>query len=611
MKNRKLFSAMLLMSVGSVMSGCGGNDNTSDIEDPISQDEVQETKIINAKIIGSIPEEQGTTALIFFGKYDVERFYYGNKDINNDGMLDNPWTEQSELGGASFDIDLTDPQLKQTRPEIFATGSYSILDILNFMSDTRDDLEITTEYSEELDTYLLKTSWDEDGDGTFDYVNDPNFYATAEYSDDDSLSKAGQALYSRLDKFLVKNDTRIRFRPYSAAITERREASQASEMARAPATRDDGKFIIPTVTIQAADETFVFTDVEVTAHDLRLDRFQSGVITHADILLSMADQPGKYSSILPIEYTVWPTLISGVVMNSYMISSIAGSTSGMDFGWNTSAHNSAFSNDFYFWPVLRGGTAPSTNPDNPMYINKAPWKNYGDGVVIGQDEQGNDLYDNMAWRTTDTEDDSYSDWYDFVNNGFWSENYIHIATDLRVINNNPPSDVIYKYGSGMANLLDFDGDADLSPALVSIVDYTLYISDVSEPLKETHFGWGYADCAMCHTLEGIHSKSDIGGLGVDVLDQSAVPTGEVVMAPYICAECHGSNGAPKAHGETGWCNWCHNSFTKLKWHGDATNADPYDFDEDGYNGVVTPQHSEAIATAFPDPISCGTCHPNE
>jgi hypothetical protein len=85
-------------------------------------------------------------------------------------------------------------------------------------------------------------------------------------------------------------------------------------------------------------------------------------------------------------------------------------------------------------------------------------------------------------------------------------------------------------------------------------------------LDSRHQGWQRAGCGECH------------------------PTGQddhfADRRPWECAECHGTNGAPRGHGGSPPCLGCHQA---------------------GGGQVAAPAHEPPAA--FPDPRSCRTCHP--
>ena len=84
---------------------------------------------------------------------------------------------------------------------------------------------------------------------------------------------------------------------------------------------NDGKIIIPEVKIYGKTFSKEFTDVEVTAHNLRDDVFQQGVITAIDVILSLADQ-GE----LTYELNWYDSIGQASVVRSYWVDTIDNDT---------------------------------------------------------------------------------------------------------------------------------------------------------------------------------------------------------------------------------------------------------------------------------------------
>jgi hypothetical protein len=53
---------------------------------------------------------------------------------------------------------------------------------------------------------------------------------------------------------------------------------------------NNGTMVVKEVIIRGRTRTITFNDVEVTAHNLRNDTFQDGVITGIDVIMSLGDQ---------------------------------------------------------------------------------------------------------------------------------------------------------------------------------------------------------------------------------------------------------------------------------------------------------------------------------
>lgn len=98
-----------------------------------------------------------------------------------------------------------------------------------------------------------------------------------------------------------------------------------------------------------------------------------------------------------------------------------------------------------------------------------------------------------------------------------------------------------------------DTGLDTPGTLDTAVEAETHATPVAPALTSAHAGWENPKCLTCHEYDAHNDGSD----------------------PYLCAGCHGTNGAPKGH-KTGGCD-CH-----AGEHGDV---------------------------GFPSPLSCTTCHP--
>jgi len=94
-----------------------------------------------------------------------------------------------------------------------------------------------------------------------------------------------------------------------------------------------------------------------------------------------------------------------------------------------------------------------------------------------------------------------------------------------------------------------------TPPPADTVEAETYATPEPNKLTSGHSGWEEAKCWDCH-------EADEHNDGLD---------------PYLCADCHGTNGAPGGHSDSNNCGGCHGAE-----HGDV---------------------------GFPDPLSCKTCHP--
>ena len=85
---------------------------------------------------------------------------------------------------------------------------------------------------------------------------------------------------------------------------------------------NEGKIIIPTVYITGRTFGETFYDVEVTAHNLRNDVFQDGIITAIDVVLSLGD-------IGSIEYDLqwYESIGTAEIVKNYWVEGINGDIS--------------------------------------------------------------------------------------------------------------------------------------------------------------------------------------------------------------------------------------------------------------------------------------------
>jgi hypothetical protein len=97
-----------------------------------------------------------------------------------------------------------------------------------------------------------------------------------------------------MDLFPYKRGTTLRvYREREEGIANIQRAYQ-EEMTRLAA--NNAKVMIPEMTIESPSGVKSFEDVEVTAHDTRIDLFKPGVVTALDVLLTLEDR-GELSNV--------------------------------------------------------------------------------------------------------------------------------------------------------------------------------------------------------------------------------------------------------------------------------------------------------------------------
>lgn len=173
-----------------------------------------------------------------------------------------------------------DPQdVEQNRPDIFKSGHISVFDLLVDL-DKLGAIDLAYHYDEGMATHVI------------DSINgESNWWYMAHYD-----GGWYERNVTRMDLYPVKDGTLVRIERESASRLDAIYESFRAEVERLAS--NSGAVIIPSVSIRGPRRgTFLeFDDVEVTAHGVRKDLFQPGVITALDIILSLGEQ-GKLSEV--------------------------------------------------------------------------------------------------------------------------------------------------------------------------------------------------------------------------------------------------------------------------------------------------------------------------
>ncbi|USD38543.1 hypothetical protein [Ferrimonas sp. SCSIO 43195] len=507
------------------------------------------------------------------------------------------------------------------RADLFAKNQFSILDVMLYVSAKRDDFELTLgEFDPSLGTYPFSVSYDYDRDGVFDAtldgqenVNSPDWYAAFLYNGGEFKRATGlpshEPLYDRLDEFLIRDGLHIRIQPQAKQMTERRQQVQAAEVARLKA--NGGVPVLPQLRVNFGDGrgyVTVATDVEVKPFNLRPDLFQTGTLTMADALMSAVEQHS-----VDIEFTFWPSMSTKADVDSYAVSVIDGQRAGGLAGWAFTSGELDNESDFFYgpeWPLASMLVANDQAGGGPFF-GKCPWL----------------TKQNAGKHTLETAQICIDNWF-----GKFGGNNIHRMTDTGIMRY-PKESISFKWHNIMYDKFEPAHRNQVNDGRFEVFD----INQAVAPLNNQHFGWGIADCGQCHSLDNTHLQGDS-------------PVLADVVEPYYCASCHGSNGAPKGHGETARCFWCHSEQEAMVNHGDAsrwkrvaeiscsgtttggTSLDGLSGSCADHVGKYMPVHDAAdndsgytlmepnqqtrgnsdwaTSQTFPDPYSCATCHPS-
>lgn len=622
----KKSSFILLLST--LLASACSDDNTSSQPDPVSPPPLTPQQKYSTIDVTPSTKFEGTFNA-YLGRFDDKfrtwRLSPEARDVNNDGHIDE--IDTMELGilndlGTPVVIDAkkmdallqTNPDglgAGTARPDIFVNGHYSVFDVLRYLAVTRSDikLENVVPYDETgLDTYTFTVSWDQNGDGIFDSLDTESFNSSDWHfrfkfdvgekrrvtANLDGVSPDGEASYERMDQFWVQPGMDMRFQPFTQEFVARKNWVMQQEMDRFHQAGE--KVVVPTVIVSYDNlKTMgpLVNNLEVTAHNLRPDIFQPGVITQMDIFLSAIDN--GYD--LAINY--WPTVSTKAPIEHFALFRVGGVDSVVGTGWALMSGELATSFDFTPLATCDFG-ADGTPGGVPKVSHEACW----------------------------------TDW-----NSYFGGNLIHQMTDVAVMNQPMESmTMLYHDHYEIWGMEEFNGndvkERDFSEEkngqdIVTLRTLELPADDSGMPiLNESHFGWGIADCESCH-----NDKDPKGHGGYSWPVNSVDGFNEI--QPHYCASCHGNNGAPKGHQETARCFWCHSEDQQPKNHGEAStkhlitgfenlegnlhNYPPLGStltrdgagNYDPYTEILSATNSDwNMSKALPDPYSCMTCHPN-
>jgi len=182
--------------------------------------------------------------------------------------------------------------VRTLRPDVFRPGRFSVFDAL-VHTCAADGIPIEYHFDEDLRTHVIDSL---DGERHW-------WYAAVYHGGHRPEEPA-----HRMDTHPYKDWMTIAV--YRVAQERVRELLQAwsDEVRRLEA--NGGRAVVPQVTLRTPEQDLRFADVEVCPHDLRADLFQPGILTAADIMLSLADR-GRLSADLEWCEMIGPALQQG------------------------------------------------------------------------------------------------------------------------------------------------------------------------------------------------------------------------------------------------------------------------------------------------------------
>ena len=215
-----------------------------------------------------------------------------------------------DIGTRQFAQFAFDPGAVETlRPDIFREHHFSLFDILVYLDDT-GAIDMTYAFDETMNTHVI-TSLQAIG---YEHPT-TNWWHKAWYDGGWPERNA-----FRMDHYPFKEGMTIQI--YHRDPTE---ISAIHDVWREEIQRKNangGTVIVPEVIIRGASEEWHFLDVEVTAHNLRADTFQDGVITAIDTVMTLGGL-----GLLTYQLQWYESIGSAGIVRSHWVEEINGDRS--------------------------------------------------------------------------------------------------------------------------------------------------------------------------------------------------------------------------------------------------------------------------------------------
>ena len=220
-----------------------------------------------------------------------------------DGIID----AYVRIGDAQYGFN--SEEVESIRPDIFVSGTFSMFDILVHLS-AKGLIDMEYHFDASMNTHVI------------DMMNGiENWWYELHYSggwlEPNSF---------RMDMYPWKEGTIVRYHesnPYFLVLTYQ---YYQTELARLQS--HSGALIIPEVFVTGKTFQNTYTNITVTAHNLRPDLFQEGTITAIDLILSLGDQ-----GHLDYELTWYDSIGDADIVGSYFVTRINDDGQAGTCGW--------------------------------------------------------------------------------------------------------------------------------------------------------------------------------------------------------------------------------------------------------------------------------------
>jgi len=242
-------------------------------------------------VIGSVADRQSGSEKSDDMKHDQIRVF---GDVSE--------TEPEQLGRVSVEglgeFSFDPRSVKTLREDIFQEGHFSIFDVLVHLE--REGL-VDMEYSfdDKMNTYVISS-----------LDNRESWWYSAYYD-----GGWPERSVFRMDHYPYKDKMTLRFAQTTQDYLDSVYETYLDEVQRR--NTNGGRIVVPRVVIKGRNETLVFEDFEVSAHNMRDDMFKPGVITALDVIISLGE-----AGAITYDLQWYETLGSAGVVKSYWVNRI-------------------------------------------------------------------------------------------------------------------------------------------------------------------------------------------------------------------------------------------------------------------------------------------------
>jgi len=285
--NRYVLLIMVLLFTAVFSGGCAERPVTQ--ENAVTESEEDQSDVEN-RVFGEIS--------------DTEAALPGEVEIEN-------------IGTFTFNPE----KVETVRNDIFKEGYFSIFDVLVHL-EQEGQIEMEYRFAEEMKTHVI------------DSLNGRSNWWYDAYYDGGWRERS----VFRMDLYPYKDKMTLRIVQATEDYLESVYETYRDEINRL--NDNNGVIIVPEVIIEGKNETMVFENVEIKAHNLRDDMFKPGVVTAIDTILSLADK-----GLISYDLQWYESIGSAGVVKSYWVNRINDDISEGRCGFVYEAGNE----DFYFF----------------------------------------------------------------------------------------------------------------------------------------------------------------------------------------------------------------------------------------------------------------------